>query len=379
MIKTAVILAGGRGERMKPVTEYQPKALVPIFDKCILERQINQLIVIGVQEVIVLAGFLGEQIECFLEEKNYRINVICLISNPDFSSEERLIQYLEQLDKEYVLIYCDNFILDNQTILRQFQTVEQIKLLIEKRDIGNFFLKSSSLEYSGAIRKTSSPYVELGYIAVRDPMFNSLLKETKSFGKVFELLSIRGLLSHQELCGSYYSVSNLKRYVEQNLCNKILILDRDGVINNKMPKREYLSSMDQLSYIEENLQAFSNLSKKGYNFIVASNQPGIALGSVSEEFLVNLNQRITSDLRLIGVNILAFYICKHHWDDNCTCRKPKPGLLNSICTDFRLSPQDTTFIGDEDTDLEAANLAGMKSIKFSNSDPSLNMNLTLSL
>jgi len=379
MIKTAVILAGGRGERMKPVTEHQPKALVPIFGKSILEKQIDQLIGIGVEEVIVLAGHLGEQIEIFLDKKNYKPKVICNISDPDFSSEERLLQYLEHLDKEYVLIYCDNFIPNDETILDQFRATEQIKLLIEKRDVGNFSVEFSTLKYSGDSRKKTSPFVELGYIAVRNSMFNSLLRETKCFKKVFELLSISGLLSYQELFEGYFSVSNLQRYVEQNLHSKIIVLDRDGIINHKMPKREYLSSIDQLSYIEENLQIFSNLSKEGYNFIVASNQPGVTLGIVSEEFLADLNQRITSDMRLIGVNILAFYICKHHWNDKCICRKPKPGLLTSICMDFKLTPQNTTFIGDEDTDLEAANLAGMKSIKFSNSDPKLNLPLIASI
>ena len=379
MIETAVILAGGKGERMRPITEYQPKALVPIFDKCILERQIDQLIDIGVKEVIVLAGFLGEQIKHFLEIKKYEIKVVCKISNPDFSSEERLIQYLEHIDKDYVIVYCDNFIPDNEAIFRQFRASEQFKLLIEKRDKGNFSVISSGLEYSGAIRESSSPFVELGYIAVRNSIFNSILKETKNFGKVFETLSNNGLLSYQELFGGYFSVSNLQRYIDQNLCDKVIILDRDGVINHKMPKREYISSIDNFNYIEENLAIFSNLSEGGYKFVIASNQPGVALGSVAEEFLSALHQKITSDLRLIGVHILGFYICKHHWDDKCACRKPKPGLLNSICKDFRLSPQNTTFIGDEDTDLEAANLAGMKGIKFSNSDPALNKLLTLNL
>lgn len=379
MIKTAVILAGGKGERMKPVTEYQPKALVPIFDKCILEKQIDQLIDIGVTEVIVLGGFLGEQIESFLEQKNYDIKVACKIFNPDFSPEERLIQYIELLDEEYVLIYCDNFIPNRETILSQFNAKEQIKLLIEKRDKGNFSIESLGLKYSGAIRKITSPFVELGYIVVRNPMFNSVLMEFKSFGKVFEVLSKNNLLSYQELFDGYLSVSNLHRYIDQKLCNKILILDRDGVINRKMPKREYLSSLDHLSYIKENLEIFSNLAKRGYNFVVASNQPGVALGSVSEDFLYDLHKKITSDLRSIGINVLAFYICKHHWNDECSCRKPKPGLLNSICTDFGLSPESTTFIGDEDTDLEAADLAGMRGIKFSNSEPESNKQLTLGL
>lgn len=372
MIKIAVILAGGQGERMKPVTDHQPKALVPIYGKSILERQIEQLIEIGVKEIFVLAGYLGDQIKKLLDKKNYEIKVICEISDPGLSPEERVIKYFKNFNKDYVLIYCDNFIPDNKTVLSQFNSTDQIKLLVEKRLKGNFSINSKKLEYLGARRDISSPFVELGYIAIRNPNFNSLLNETKSFQKVFEQLSMTKQLSYQELLTGYLSVSNLERYIEQNLCSKVIILDRDGIINHRMPKRQYLSSIDQLNYINENLQIFKKLSKKGYYFIVASNQPGIALGSVSKEFLFELSQKITTDLRLIGVNILAFYYCKHHWDEQCNCRKPKPGLLLSICSDFKLSLQNTTFIGDEDTDIEAANLAGMKSMKFSPSNLELN-------
>lgn len=75
---------------------------------------------------------------------------------------------------------------------------------------------------------------------------------------------------------------------------------------------------------------------------------------------------MTIDLRAFGVNILAFYVCKHHWNDNCICRKPKPGLLNQITEDFELNASTTYFVGDEDKDIQAALSAGMKGVLFPN-------------
>jgi D-glycero-D-manno-heptose 1,7-bisphosphate phosphatase len=115
------------------------------------------------------------------------------------------------------------------------------------------------------------------------------------------------------------------------------------------------------------------LSNKGFNFIVATNQPGIATKEVSELFLANVHQKITNDLRKLSINILTFYVCKHHWDDSCECRKPKPGMLNQAIKDFNLKRNNLIFIGDENSDLRAAEAAGISGIKFSANDSKFNL------
>jgi len=146
------------------------------------------------------------------------------------------------------------------------------------------------------------------------------------------------------------------------LHGKIIILDRDGILNKKMDKRKYLTSFEMLDFIEENLEVFSKLGRKGYSFIVATNQPGVATGDLSETFLDSLHIRMTSYLRLKNINILAFYVCKHHWGDLCACRKPMPGLLNMCISDFNLNTESTVFIGDEDKDIQAAFNANIKGL-----------------
>ena len=63
MVELAVILAGGRGERVRPVTDVIPKALIPIDGIPILSRQISQLERVGIRDVIVLTGYLSESID----------------------------------------------------------------------------------------------------------------------------------------------------------------------------------------------------------------------------------------------------------------------------------------------------------------------------
>jgi D-glycero-D-manno-heptose 1,7-bisphosphate phosphatase len=184
----------------------------------------------------------------------------------------------------------------------------------------------------------------------------------------FKTFSERHKMSYSILDSDYQSISDFQRYIQQGLHGKIIILDRDGILNKKMAPRQYLKSFSELSYEMQYIKIFETLGGLGYNFVVASNQPGVATGEVSEDFLNNLHRKMTNDLREYGVNLLAFYVCKHHWDDNCSCRKPKPGLLNQIAGEFALSASTTYFIGDEEKDLQAALSAGMQGVLFPNND-----------
>ena len=71
----AIILAGGRGKRLKPVTDYVPKPLVPIKNIPIIEWQIKYLKKFGVSEVIICSGYKTEMIENYLNMKNMGVTV----------------------------------------------------------------------------------------------------------------------------------------------------------------------------------------------------------------------------------------------------------------------------------------------------------------
>lgn len=73
----AIILAGGRGKRLKPLTDYVPKPLIPIQNIPIIEWQINYLKKFGVNEVIISTGYRTEQIENFLNaRKNLGVTIV---------------------------------------------------------------------------------------------------------------------------------------------------------------------------------------------------------------------------------------------------------------------------------------------------------------
>jgi D-glycero-D-manno-heptose 1,7-bisphosphate phosphatase len=133
-----------------------------------------------------------------------------------------------------------------------------------------------------------------------------------------------------------------------------------------MPHREYLSNLTDYKPIYENWIALKEVSNLGVDFLIATNQPGVATGEVREEFLSEFHVRLVSELLDFGINILAVYICKHHWNENCNCRKPKPGMLLKAMEQFEISEEFTLYIGDEVKDSIAASAAGIDYVIINN-------------
>ena len=81
---------------------------------------------------------------------------------------------------------------------------------------------------------------------------------------------------------------------------------------------------------------------------------------------------MNQDLSKVDAGIDRIYFCPHGWDENCECRKPKPGMLNQAIEDFNLTRKFLIFIGDEQTDIQAAKAANIIGIEFDAQNKTLN-------
>jgi D-glycero-D-manno-heptose 1,7-bisphosphate phosphatase len=134
-------------------------------------------------------------------------------------------------------------------------------------------------------------------------------------------------------------------------------LDRDGTINVDMG---YLNDVKKLRLYSNSAKAIKLLIKKGFKIIVVTNQSGIGRGLVRKSELRNINRRLKEMLAKKGVKIDAFYICIHHPDENCKCRKPKTRLLKKAAKDFGLDLSRCYVVGDKLSDVELGRNAGLK-------------------
>ncbi|MEK7658903.1 MAG: D-glycero-beta-D-manno-heptose 1,7-bisphosphate 7-phosphatase [Patescibacteria group bacterium] len=162
-----------------------------------------------------------------------------------------------------------------------------------------------------------------------------------------------------------FSTSSLiEKTADKNLKQnvKAVFLDRDGTININEP--EYTHKKDDFKLFPETITALKKLSKTDYKIIVVTNQSGIARGYYTELQMKKLHKWMVEEFNKKGIRIDKIYYCPHGPDDNCSCRKPKPGMLLQAGQDFGLNLSKSWFIGDGSADVLAGREANVKTIKI---------------
>ena len=138
---------------------------------------------------------------------------------------------------------------------------------------------------------------------------------------------------------------------------KIIFLDRDGVINEE---KNYLHRIEDFIFIDGVFESLKLLQNFGYQFIVVTNQSGIGRGMYSSEDYLLIDKWMKKEFEKNGVNILHSIHCPHTPEQNCNCRKPKPGMFEECLSMFQISKKDSWVIGDSERDIEAGVRAGLK-------------------
>ncbi|MBI5122576.1 HAD family hydrolase [Candidatus Roizmanbacteria bacterium] len=143
---------------------------------------------------------------------------------------------------------------------------------------------------------------------------------------------------------------------------KIIFLDRDGVINKKPPKAQYVTTWREFVFLPGAIEGLQFLTKMGYDIFIITNQPGIARGMMTEKDLQEINEQFLERCKKEGVIIKKIYYCPHGWDEGCLCRKPQPGMLLQASKEFNFDITKTLFIGDDIRDKEAGDAAHCKTL-----------------
>jgi len=142
--------------------------------------------------------------------------------------------------------------------------------------------------------------------------------------------------------------------------SKLIILDRDGVIN--FNSEHHICSPEEWQPIPQSLESIAKLNRAGYTIAVASNQSGLAKGLFNLEILQQIHNKMYNELAKVGGRIEKIFFCPHYTQDNCRCRKPRPGLLFDIADYFDISLENVPMVGDSPCDIEAARNAGAQPV-----------------
>jgi D-glycero-D-manno-heptose 1,7-bisphosphate phosphatase len=115
--------------------------------------------------------------------------------------------------------------------------------------------------------------------------------------------------------------------------SKLVILDRDGVIN--IDSDQYVKSAEEWVPIPGSLEAIAELNQAGYQVTVATNQSGLARGLFAINDLHAMHQKMMDILAPMGGRVDSIFFCPHVDEDQCNCRKPLPGLMRDIASRYR--------------------------------------------
>jgi D-glycero-D-manno-heptose 1,7-bisphosphate phosphatase len=156
------------------------------------------------------------------------------------------------------------------------------------------------------------------------------------------------------------------RFPPRNL--RTVFLDRDGVLNRKMPEGRYVTSLADLQILPGVPEAIARLNRAGLRVVVVTNQRGVALGLYSADDVRQIHDAFQSSLHTHSAQIDAFYVCPHD-KHQCECRKPLTGLFDQARADFpEIEAASSVIIGDSLSDIEFGRRLGMTTV-FIEGDP----------
>lgn len=387
-INQAVILAGGRGERLK-LTKI-PKPMVKIGKKPLLEHQILQLRRYNITDIVLCVKHLSEKIiQYFGDGSKFNIR-ITYSKEGDFLGTAGAVKLVEEkLRKRFLIVYGD--------VMFNLNIRELVEFHKRKKTLATLVIHPSNHPHDSSlveidendiiIRFSNPPHKRIRgnltnaafYVAERRLL--KYIGENKyyDFSKdIFPKLvgKIHGYITNEYLkdIGTPERLQEVRKdYRRRRIFPKkvAVFLDRDGVINEEI---NLLTKPEELRLIKRSSEAIKRLNENGFWVIVVTNQPVVARGLCSEEDIDRIHEKLKTMLKERNAYIDAIYYCPHHperghpeannpkYRMECSCRKPKIGMLKRASEEFHFKLQESIIIGDRTVDIKTGKNAGCKTI-----------------
>lgn len=400
-MKQVVILAGGKGTRLRERLGDLPKPLIDICGKPLLERQIDLAKRHGYTHVLLLVNYASQHILDFCASRNnWGLSIDCIDDGEPRGTAGATLAVFPRLDKEFLLMYGDTMLEVDLTRFHNFHCSRPdaaATLLLHPNDhphdsdlveMGEDGRITGFHPYPHQVGRYYPNLVNAALYYIRrealEPWRSS--PETLDFGKdVFPSMLERGVLllgynspeyikdcgtpkRLDKVCADFLS-GRLKR-ASLDVPQKAVFLDRDGTINREVG---HLSHHDQLEFLPGVEEAIKNLNNSVYRTIVVTNQPVLARGDCSSAGLKAIHDKMETLLGYRGAYLDRIYYCPHHPDRgfpeevpglkvDCDCRKPGTGMLERARREVNVDLTQSWLVGDSSVDMMTARRAGVRSV-----------------
>lgn len=379
--RQAIIVAGGRGTRLGALTADRPKALVEIGGRPFIDHLVTSVRARGFDRILLLLGYRAELIERHVSDVDgWGIDVACVATDPDDQTGRRFRAALDRIEERFLFLYCDNlWPMPFEAMWARYLEAVTPAMVTVYDNQDHFTRDNVRVGADGLVevydRTRTLPDlggVEIGYGIFERSVLEGLSDADASFqDALYPALIARRDLAAFVTSHRYYSIGKPERLADTERYvtgAPTVIVDRDGVLNEKPPRAEYVRSWAEWRWIPGALDGLAALHRSGRRVVIVSNQAGVARGAMTREALDGIHERMTAEIEAAGGRIDAIYVCPHDWDEGCSCRKPRPGMLLQAQRDLALDLSRTPFIGDDERDAIAAAAAGAPSILVSGPD-----------
>ena len=160
------------------------------------------------------------------------------------------------------------------------------------------------------------------------------------------------------------SQSNPKGRIDIIHSMKVIFLDRDGTLIHE-PADGKIDSIEKLQLVPFVISSLKKLQENRYYFIIISNQPGLGTKAFAQETFNPPQQLLMKTFYENGITFEGVYFCPHYKEENCPCRKPKTGLIDSFLKKNSIELKKSFVIGDRESDILLVKNIGCRSIFYS--------------
>jgi len=389
MISQCVILVGGLGTRLGALTRATPKPLLPVNGKPFLDHLIHRAVRFGFTDIILLAGYLGEQVldryagHHRIAGRDAQVRVIV---EREPAGTGGALTYLTDVAGDFFILQNGDSWLDLD--LRQFAaTVPDsalAKIALRRMDASARYgavrmdgRRISAFDAAGD--DAQGGYINAGIYLLSHDLLNEVSQMPCSLERdIFVPLARAGKLEGEPSDGFFIDIGIPSDYaraevaLRQSLLRPAVFFDRDGVLNHDAG---YTHKPGDLRWNEGAIEAVKAINDLGWYVFVVTNQAGVGHGLYTERDVDAFHRRMDEELALRGAHIDEYVYCPFHpaaklerYRKESRDRKPGPGMIEALLTNWPIDRNNSFLIGDKDSDLAAAAAARLRAYLYDGGD-----------
>lgn len=365
-----IILAGGKGQRIKKYTKFVPKPLIKIKHKPFLKYLLNYYSKYNFNKILLLCGYKGNKIKKIYHKKNINlIPIECIIEKRRLGTGGALYQIKNKLKNDFLLINGDSFLeFDFKKFLeKKFQNNSLGKMILVNRKSykTNNKLSSLKLDYKKNLIKFNGDYMNAGIYFLKKEILKKILKtnyslENDILPKLILKKKIEGIFSKGFFIdiGTYKNLKIAKKQLYKITKSSAAFLDRDGVINHDTG---YVHQIKDFKIKKNVFAAIRYLNKKKINVFIVTNQAGIGKGYFTEKEFINFQTQVKKLLTKNKCYINDLRYSPFHpeakikkYRKTTKLRKPGNLMIKNLKNNWNIDLSKSFMIGDKETDKIAA-------------------------